>query len=267
MKSILYLFALVRCLLFSTSAYSQKEVIAQFNTVRAQSYPYDKTLGSDKQDRQLSHEAFEISKLITYGEYKVFLKEAKETLEESDYLKLFPDSSICNFKCYQHYLKTKEFDEEPVVGITWEAATEYCKWKTQKDNSTKDLEFLYRLPTLSEWTAALYYMSDWGTYKDIDRYYSDWLFNSYDRSQYFLTKEKSTGNFPFFAKDEGYSRLKRKLAIGNSYSLKHDKLIKHLDRAYYASKGYRHISFRVVKVYKKQNKKDFKAILKLWDLD
>ncbi|MEX2590597.1 MAG: SUMF1/EgtB/PvdO family nonheme iron enzyme [Chitinophagales bacterium] len=55
-----------------------------------------------------------------------------------------------------YYNKIK-FINCPVVGISWEQANAYCKWKTESANrelAEKPIELNYRLPTVAEWKLA-----------------------------------------------------------------------------------------------------------------
>lgn len=61
-----------------------------------------------------------------------------------------------------HYLRYPAYRYFPVVGVTFEQAIEFCKWRSKavtdmwnKDNPKSiPLEFTYRLPTNQEWMAA-----------------------------------------------------------------------------------------------------------------
>ena len=55
----------------------------------------------------------------------------------------------------RYYWNRKEYENYPVVGVTWEQANAYCAWRTEmmhkelgKEGET---EQRFRLPTEAEW--------------------------------------------------------------------------------------------------------------------
>ena len=62
---------------------------------------------------------------------------------------------------------------------SWEAAMNYCKWRTQQENKTADIKFIYRLPKLGEWLAAYQYLINNGNTNDFSKHFSDWTMNTY----------------------------------------------------------------------------------------
>lgn len=85
----------------------------------------------------------------------------------------FPNSD--NLTYLKYYYSHKDYQNHPVVGVTWEQANAYCAWRTEKRRETLGGELgdeqPYRLPTEAEWEAAARGNSDnlfpWD--KDIDR--------------------------------------------------------------------------------------------------
>lgn len=83
---------------------------------------------------------------------KIYGKTSKE------YKKALPDTTVWDElnKAYTtHYYSHPAYNNYPVVGISYEQAVAYCKWRTDrvkqlfKPSDAKD--FIYRLPTKAEW--------------------------------------------------------------------------------------------------------------------
>ncbi len=204
-------------------------------------------------------EQFQISSFISFKEYKVYLNAVKKDSSEIFYLSQLPDSSIALKKeTYEEYINNKLYEKYPVLGISWENAMNYCKWKTIKENKS-DIEFVYRLPYLSEWLSAKYYFENNKIKIDIDKNYSDWLLNTFVDGVYSYLKNSSFAqlyNYTYYHEKEDFLEKKRKEIIGKSY-LYNSFIFKHFYG--FANVGYRYIAFRIVKV-----KNDNEYLLKYW---
>jgi len=102
---------------------------------------------------------FEISSFVTFGEYKSYLLTVRKDSSFQYYSKLLPDSTMLPSKAYKKYMNGTEYDNYPVIGVSWDNALNFLRWKTLKDNNTDSLKFIYRLPHCSEWIAANYYLN------------------------------------------------------------------------------------------------------------
>lgn len=88
------------------------------------------------------------------------------------YYKFLPDTTVwdndSNFSLQEFYFKHPSYNMYPVVGISYEQAIEFCKWRTYMANLNQYLKnqkkqynpdsaykfpihFVYRLPTIDEW--------------------------------------------------------------------------------------------------------------------
>lgn len=84
---------------------------------------------------------FAISKyLVTVKEYIEFANETN-----TNYPEWLTNRSNAKLITMSHYKNANLNDDAPIVGVSWENAKAYCKWKSQKEGK------LYRLPTESEW--------------------------------------------------------------------------------------------------------------------
>ena len=108
---------------------------------------------------------------VTNKQYNQFLSYLLRSNQTSLYEKLKPDikqyeGSLLTFFRGYHLLYmeseetkyNKDYDDYPVVNITYEAALAYCEWFTELYNGTegkkKFREVKFRLPSLQEWQIA-----------------------------------------------------------------------------------------------------------------
>lgn len=171
-----------------------------------------------KKAKQYIHtEEFKISHFITLKEYKEFLEQVKETLTETPYKNLLPDSAIFTEGSYKEYLNSGIFDEYPVVGVTWLSAIEFCKWKTIKENGDS-IEFVYRLPLIEEWLAAHHFLNKQKSGHDFGIHFSDWLFDEYDESNSYYSHDLNP-----IDTEQHFDKKRRKI-IGESYIMQNEKM-------------------------------------------
>ena len=99
----------------------------------------------------------------TNQEYRNFLSNLLSNNESQLYKSSLPDT-LCwrnettyNEPFVQYYFRSPNFDNYPVVAITFESANEYCSWLTKQyneDPKRKFKEVVFRLPTNDEWIFA-----------------------------------------------------------------------------------------------------------------
>jgi formylglycine-generating enzyme required for sulfatase activity len=189
--------------------------------------------------------AFDISGFVTYGEYKVYLQAIAQDSSKAFVLRQQPDSSIApQAEIYAAYVHSDLYDAEPVVGIRWESAMAYCKWKTLQDNPAGSLSFVYRLPTLKEWLSAYTYYEQYHLPTDMNDHFADWLLDSYYFNWYDFFAGASY--FPFVAIEDTYSAWKRRMTIGNSYVYSEPSVL-YYGFWQFSDTGKRHLGFRIVK--------------------
>lgn len=221
-------------------------------------------IGDTTKIEKQSINKFEISDFITYKEYKEYLLSVKNDSSEKYYLSQLPDTNISVDKdVYQKYITGNEYDSFPVLGISWDNAMNFCKWKTLKDNPKNKIKFIYRLPHCSEWLAAYCYFERNKIKNDFNNKYSDWLLNT--KEKYVSSISNKSGlkfeyDGIYLHKPNDHRVLKQKRVIGNSYLYQQ---IFAYPFSFYADEGYRQISFR----YVKESIKDSNiSVIKFWGI-
>ncbi len=219
-------------------------------------------------------EAFEMSEFITLQEYKKYLA----SINNKDlYKSQLPDSSILvNQQDYQRYINDPQYETFPVLGVSWEDAMNFCKWKTLQENPKDSITFVYRLPHCSEWLMAYHYLNENNMVHDLDSLYSDWLTGSkYEEFYMFQNSVGSLAGLIYnydlwccFDKDS-YSTVKRRLVIGSSYLFEQAYPLMY-SFSYFGDEGYRNIGFRCVKqsidFKDEKQKSDIEQIENCWQI-
>ncbi|OGS79291.1 MAG: hypothetical protein A3D31_04780 [Candidatus Fluviicola riflensis] len=218
--------------------------------IPAQSLNLLQLVGDTLTGKEQDIAAFEISKQVTFREYKQYLAAVKKDSSESYYRTQLPDSSIAKRPDWEKYISDETYDDYPVLGISWENAMNYCKWKTLKENkNNKEILFIYRLPKCSEWLAAKYYLETNELESDFSKNYSDWLLSTKDESFWDIGNNSWRQwpyDYTYFHKTNDPPVMKRKLVIGDSYRYRLENQANSFF-SYYATKGYRQVAFRMVK--------------------
>lgn len=254
------------------ASYSLADKSVQFFYIPSQSINLFKILSDNFKGKEQTINSFQISNLITLKEYKEYLRAIKNDSSEAYYQTQLPDSGIGSVEVRNRYINRSEYNNLPVVGISWDNAMNFCKWKTLNENKDSIL-FIYRLPHCSEWLAAYSYLSKHKIKNDFNKNYSDWLLNPKDES-IFDPQDLWRLSYIYFHKFHDPLTLKRKMVIGNSYLFQQEKLLNYFDYSYYATEGYRQVSFRYIKDQVNQseimyptNKSTCNSILKYWGLN
>ncbi len=99
---------------------------------------------------------------VSNVEYRNFLSDLANTNQSEIYKICLPDT-LCWTKNWdnkpyaQYYFRYPNFNEYPVVGISYEGAQEYCQWLTKKYNEDPKRKFddvRFKLLTKEEWIFA-----------------------------------------------------------------------------------------------------------------
>lgn len=147
-----FLIVLISCVLFSFSAFRKKE-FAPPGTVKI-----NDTLYADKAEiTNMAWREFESWTITKFG------KNSKE------HLAILPDTLVWrnehsfNEPYVIYYYKHPGYNDYPVVGISYEQALLFCRWRSERVNEFcvigkkhLNIEFQYRLPTIKEWESLTF---------------------------------------------------------------------------------------------------------------
>lgn len=117
------------------------------------------------------HESFfadqtEISN-FSWQEYELWTKH-KYGSQSSQHIATLPDTlvwrekSAYNEPYVQYYYRHPAYKDYPVVGISYDQAVSFCKWRTERVKefgyfkNKKEIKLEYRLPTKEEWEILTY---------------------------------------------------------------------------------------------------------------
>lgn len=158
------LFSLSIILLFFVCCKTQYDVVRKIDKEHSHAPP-----GTVWIKDSIYMDQMEISNMY-YLEYLIWLNQRDTTL----YLKALPDTTVwrektsCNEPYVQYYLRHPAYRNYPVVGVSYEQALDYCKWRTERveefaqkisskskfGETYKNGKFYFRLPTREEWEYA-----------------------------------------------------------------------------------------------------------------
>ena len=131
--------------------------------------PNDSTLFTSGPGRRADVKSFYLSATeVTNSEWREFFNEMVRELGVTRAKKEFyPDTAVWasdfsyvyNKQFLKNYFQTEEYNDYPVVGITWDQAQSYCLWMSKKVNQIlkqKSIKNIieFRLPTEDEWEYA-----------------------------------------------------------------------------------------------------------------
>lgn len=99
---------------------------------------------------------------VTNGQYLAFVNDVKKR-DTILYKKLLPDTLVweeklaANKAYIEYYFRHPAYVNYPIVGVSYEQATAYCNWLTEKYLGMENRKFKnvkFRLPKLREWSYA-----------------------------------------------------------------------------------------------------------------
>ncbi len=210
-----------------------------------------KEMGVSEWHDTIAVDSFQVTELVTLGEYRKYLVAIKKDSSLKFYQSQFPDSSMCAPDAYVKYVNGSRYDDFPVSGISWDNALNFCKWKTVNANPKDSFSIVYRLPEVSEWVAAYKFLNEKHVDNDFNGNYSDWTLSAKDDTYYDFTHAKMNPSFSdydysYWARPNENAVLKRKVSMGNSFLFSQPTLFDFYSWGYYEFHGYAHIGFRCI---------------------
>jgi formylglycine-generating enzyme required for sulfatase activity len=239
-----HLLVLISIFLISQSFLSQN-----FKVVEKSKLPVKEMYFGKESKTKTKYHEFEISELITVGEYKVFLEAMYKDSGETVYNKYVPQPTLNEKTIIDAFWSNMNFDKEPAIGITWESAQAYCKWSEKLQQPATN--YAYRLPNVYEWII----FANQNQELNIKNFglYSEWTINAMDESLYEINpKQNPINSFVYEHTKDDPQVMKRKIALGNNFMEKFKFPFDAAVRSYYADEGYRTIGFRVVRTHTKE---------------
>lgn len=191
---------------------------------------------------------FKISEQISLRTYMQFVHAMEKDSGAVFANYLLPDSTIFPKGGLQKYITDSIYENEPIVGISWEQAILFCQWLTQREQ-TDSVAYYYRLPTCNEWLAAQQHLGKDAIKYGFNSNYSDWTSESLMRVKIQTDQKPRYLNLiqTEFHHQNEYRALTRKIVIGNNYKYQIGLPVKNVFN-YYPNRGYGEVSFRVVRV-------------------
>jgi len=186
--------------------------------------------------------AFRISEQITYGQYKKYLSDIKKDSSDVFYQSQLPKIERQE-SLNKKYQTSSEYDDEPVIGVSQENASNYAHWYQIKQGFKNKI---YRLPAIHEWI-SFYHANKTDFEKTL---FFDWTINAFDHSIFeFAGKD----DFPFYYfqkyKMDSPPTFKLKCVIGNSYKIRAENPTTiSKTYGYFANEGYPDVSFRIIEI-------------------
>lgn len=238
--------------------------------VPGQTFDIGKEVGLRNARETITMPPMKISAQITLGEYKLYMAMLKRDSSEAAYRRQLPDSTIGLPENFHEYLSNPYYEAFPAVGVSWDNALNYFRWRTVLANKDSICDTIYRLPRVTEWVAARrYFKTKKSLAGEIDSLYADWTICTTDESPLDYSRKPSLKivlDYTEFAKPGDPQVFKRKAVMGRSYHYHLEELYEYRRLSYYQDHGYPFIAFRyVIEVLSPQEMKR-SQLLHLWKL-
>lgn len=90
---------------------------------------------------------------IAWKEYLYDIKE-QEGADSDEYKQALPDLAVWEMAYGENFANSKSYDEHPLVGVSYQQAIAYCKWRSERVSEKEHREIEYKLPSLKEYKMA-----------------------------------------------------------------------------------------------------------------
>lgn len=184
-------------------------------------------------------QSFCISNFITVKEFNIYLQAIEKDSTVIFYKSQFPTSRFFDEKMVKNILTDPVLQNEPMPGVSWTVARNYCLWLTAKSKSSGQ-NYEYDLPSVAE-MIAFNNLYGKGTSNKLET----WTLNCFDES---MSEFSKSLNYQYEAKKSDPPAMKRKVFFGGSYHMNYTPNDSYREFQYeYQDSSSRYIGFRVVK--------------------
>lgn len=221
--------------------YGSETALAQFYPVPATQL--DMTVFYPNQENapiQLS--GFAISSLVTVAEFKTYLLEVQRDSSKAFYESQLPQLSKQPMELLTAILKDEQLQQQPMPGVSWTVARNYCRWLTAKAIKS-GMNYVYELPCVSEIMAYEMWYSP-----VVTPLLESWTINAYDESMFTYSMPDASREYFYDAKSDDPPAMKRKNIFGGSYHMNYTTAQNTPKFKYeYQDSSSKYVGFRVVR--------------------
>ena len=201
-------------------------------------------LQTKKKYEKQSIPAFQASNQITVEQYGFYLKCIQYDSSAEFFTSQIPNFNNLKGLNPDTYFSDPELQKEPVMGVSWNQARNFCIWLSDIYHIKSD-EAYFRLPTVIEWMAINEQNNNSAI--RINQDLSDWTISAYDESVYEYAFANGFNSYVYLALPEDPPSMKRKRVMGNNFKYSLPTPADHYRLYCYEDTSYAYVGFRVIK--------------------
>lgn len=185
---------------------------------------------------------FAISDLIIVAEFNEYLKSVQKDSSQSFYTAQLPKSHHFSSELLNKILNSKELQNEPMPGVSWNVAKNYCRWFAKK-TAEGDEQYEYTIPSIGQIEAFTQHFQ-------IEEPFilQNWTSNSYDESAHISNILTGIDYYQLVPQADDPPVFKRKWTYGGSSHMEFKNDDSYPRGIYeYKDSSSRYIGFRMVR--------------------